>query len=192
MNSMVKKYDLLNGVSNSLLDLQYDNCELKCDINRLICLINKKYKRDINIKIYFEKILGGNPYYVNNEQLKKCSLLLQKFILMELDCMGSKIAENIVELLHKGLINKGKEEYCDDKLIDVRNVFHEYELESLLNTTLSNNIYFLSFRGGDRNLLPFDCEFDIQVKAFKDISTDSIILTLKENAEKFGAELKIL
>lgn len=40
-------------------------------------------EKGMYVNIYFKKTTGGNPYYINNENLYKCSLLLKKLISTE-------------------------------------------------------------------------------------------------------------
>lgn len=187
----ISKNNLLNVISNTLLYREFSFNESSEDINKLICLFNNKYKRDIEFKIFFEKTMNGNPYYVRNKELNNCSRLIQELSSMELDAMRSGQAKDTIDLLYRKIIDENQKINHDNKIIELRKVFSDYELDSLFNNFMTNNIFILNFRGGNRNTLPHECELDVLMKVYRDINLDSIISIIDNMTIKYGAKYNI-
>lgn len=191
MNLRLDKKELLNKITSTLSFDSIDGCGSMENINKLITLFNDKYKKDINIKVYFEKLKNGNPYYVNNDQLNKCSQLIPKLASLKLRASNSHQAKKIIDQLYKNIINHSHKVDHDKKVLEMEKVFSHFKLDSLFNNFINNNIFILNFRGGNRNTLPYECELDLSLKIYKDENEEELIGIIKDLVKEYGAQIRI-
>jgi len=156
-----------------------------------VTLFNMNYKNDLNVRIYYEKPEGKNPYYVSNTELKKCARLVQRLAFLDLEATDSKQMKTIIDVLYERLVD-AKDTSIQDKILKLKSIFIKNELECLFNCITKNNIYILGFRGGYRNKLPHECEVDVQVKLYKDADVNEVIEVLHDLIKEYGAKFKIL
>ncbi len=187
MKSKVNNVDLLKIIYDELLS---DEVYVE-DMNKTVNLFNTNYKKDVDMKIYYEKPVGGNPYYVKNDELKKCAGLIQRLAFLELKAIGSEQMKTIINILYERIINNNKKIAFENKILKLESVFLKNKLDCLFNCITKNDIYILGFRGGNRNSLSYECELDIRVKAYKDIDVNDIVNMFNIITKEYEAKLEI-
>lgn len=190
MNSRVSRKDFINIVKKFLLDEKVCNDDICQDTNNLIKTFNEKYKDDFKFKIYFDKPLNGNPYYVKNDGLRNCAKLIQELSLLKISAIESENSKCVINSIYEQVCKPGEVSDTDyeNKCTYVKNICCELELNSLFDSLTKNNIFVLNFKGGNRNTIPYECEIDILVKMYKDMDINSIILPIENLVAKYGAK----
>lgn len=188
MNSRVSRKDFINTIKKSLLDEKVCNDNICQNTNNLIKTFNEQYKDDLKFKIYFDKPLNGNPYYVKNDGLRNCAKLIQELSLIEINAIESKNSIYVINTIYEQFHDEVSNANYESKCTYIKNICCELELNSLFDSLTKNNIFVLNFKGGNRNTIPYECEMDILVKMYKDMDINSIILPIENLVTKYGAK----
>lgn len=180
--------ELFNKYFEGKFIFNQDNLEFE---KTIINEYSRNNRKNMMIKVFFEKDKDANPYYSSNDKLNKCSQLLHEICDLH---MGKDIPDketNIINEIYQLMFNDTTDNTLEEKINYINKVSEDC-IKSITYYLTNNIVIIKRWAGGFRSTIDNDCEFEAELSLFDSIDTVETEKLLDNLCQKYGAKWEYL